>query len=415
MAINIGGSNSGTAEVVDTSVNRDMEHVVSLEKASERSGLPIVAEAEKMAVATLQDCKRQYEMEIRESGLIDKLTSEIVLSDPNTIVNFGRESAEQLSKCADTIITTYDSSYLSKTSDMMKHLTAIMKKFDKEEIKKIEKEPNALEKLFNRSIEKMDKIVTKYNGVTTDIEKICTQLKVYEREIQVSNRDINRLYQANIDYYKTLVGYILAAEDGLKQVDEYKQQLQNTFYENGDPASQLEIKSVDDARQLLEQRILDLKSAETVALQSLPLLKSKEYNNLALSRKIQSAFIITLPIFKNAISQALLSKQQRVQAQALQALDDTTNELWKKNVQASVENMQLATKLGSTSAIKIETLEQTWDAIMKGIEDTNKLRTEIETKNIEDRKRLDALNEKYLSQISGYKEEVNLNNKRITG
>lgn len=415
MAINVGGSNSSTAEVVDTSVNRDMEHVVSLEKASERSGLPIVAEAEKMAVATLQDCKRQYEMEIRESGLIDKLTSEIVLSDPNTIVNFGRESAEQLSKCADTIITTYDSSYLSKTSDMMKHLTAIMKKFDKEEIKKIEKEPNALEKLFNRSIEKMDKIVTKYNGVTTDIEKICTQLKVYEREIQVSNRDINRLYQANIDYYKTLVGYILAAEDGLKQVDEYKQQLQNTFYENGDPASQLEIKSVDDARQLLEQRILDLKSAETVALQSLPLLKSKEYNNLALSRKIQSAFIITLPIFKNAISQALLSKQQRVQAQALQALDDTTNELWKKNVQASVENMQLATKLGSTSAIKIETLEQTWDAIMKGIEDTNKLRTEIETKNIEDRKRLDALNEKYLSQISGYKEEVNLNNKRITG
>ena len=340
MAINVGGSNSGTAEVVDTSINRDMEHVVSLEKASERSGLPIVAEAEKMAVATLQDCKRQYEMEIRESGLIDKLTSEIVLSDPNTIVNFGRESAEQLSKCADTIITTYDSSYLSKTSDMMKHLTAIMKKFDKEEIKKIEKEPNALEKLFNRSIEKMDKIVTKYNGVTTDIEKICTQLKVYEREIQVSNRDINRLYQANIDYYKTLVGYILAAEDGLKQVDEYKQQLQNTFYENGDPASQLEIKSVDDARQLLEQRILDLKSAETVALQSLPLLKSKEYNNLALSRKIQSAFIITLPIFKNAISQALLSKQQRVQAQALQALDDTTNELWKKNVQASVENMQ---------------------------------------------------------------------------
>lgn len=415
MAINVGGSNSSITEVVDTSVTRDMEHVVSLEKASERSGLPIVAEAEKMAVATLQDCKRQYEMEIRESGLIDKLTSEIVLSDPNTIVNFGRESAEQLSKCADTIITTYDSSYLSKTSDMMKHLTAIMKKFDKEEIKKIEKEPNALEKLFNRSIEKMDKIVTKYNGVTTDIEKICTQLKVYEREIQVSNRDINRLYQANIDYYKTLVGYILAAEDGLKQVDEYKQQLQNTFYENGDPASQLEIKSVDDARQLLEQRILDLKSAETVALQSLPLLKSKEYNNLALSRKIQSAFIITLPIFKNAISQALLSKQQRVQAQALQALDDTTNELWKKNVQASVENMQLATKLGSTSAIKIETLEQTWDAIMKGIEDTNKLRTEIETKNIEDRKRLDALNEKYLSQISGYKEEVNLNNKRITG
>lgn len=405
MAINTNATMKNQAVPMTEQENADIAHVVSLEKASEQSGLPIVAEAEKMAVATLQDCKRQYEMEIRESGLIDQLTSEIVLSDPNTIVNFGRESAEQLSKCADTIITTYDSSYLSKTSDMMKSLTNIMKKFDKEELKKIEKEPGAFERLFNRSIEKMDKIVNKYNGVTTDIEKICTQLKVYEREIQVSNRDINRLYQANIDYYKTLVGYILAAEDGLKQVDDYRKQLENTFLENGDPASQLEIKSVDDARQLLEQRILDLKSAETVALQSLPLLKSKEYNNLALSRKIQSAFIITLPIFKNAISQALLSKQQRVQAQALEALDDTTNELWKKNVQSSVENMQLATKLGSTSAIKIETLEQTWDAIMKGIDDTNKLRSEIESKNVEDRKRLDALNEKYLSQISGYREE----------
>lgn len=405
MAINTSQGVGARVDVKDTeNVRLSTEAIVSLEKKSNESGLPMVVESEKMAVATLEDCKRQYEAEIRASGLIDKLTSEIVLADPTTIVNFGRDSAEHLSKCADSIISTYDSSYLSKTSDMMKSLTNIMNKFDKEEIKKIEKEPGFLENMFGNAIKKMDKVVRKYDGVTTDIERICTQLKVYEREIEVSNRDINRLYQANIDYYKTLVGYILAAEDALTQVDTYRDELQNTFYENGDPASQLEIKSVDDARQLLVQRILDLKSAETIALQSLPLLKSKEYNNLALSRKIQSAFIITLPIFKNAISQALLSKQQRVQAQALQSLDDTTNELWKKNVQSSVENMKLATQLGSSSAIKIETLEQTWDAIMRGIDDTNKLRSEIEAKNKDDRQRLDALNTKYLSQIAGYKE-----------
>lgn len=271
MAINTSQGVGARVDVKDTeNVRLSTEAIVSLEKKSNESGLPMVVESEKMAVATLEDCKRQYEAEIRASGLIDKLTSEIVLADPTTIVNFGRDSAEHLSKCADSIISTYDSSYLSKTSDMMKSLTNIMNKFDKEEIKKIEKEPGFLENMFGNAIKKMDKVVRKYDGVTTDIERICTQLKVYEREIEVSNRDINRLYQANIDYYKTLVGYILAAEDALTQVDTYRDELQNTFYENGDPASQLEIKSVDDARQLLVQRILDLKSAETIALQSLP-------------------------------------------------------------------------------------------------------------------------------------------------
>lgn len=70
-----------------------------------------------------------------------------------------------------------------------------------------------------------------------------------------------------------------------------------------------------------------MRMAESVALQSLPTIKALEFGNLNLARKINSSFIVTIPVFKNAVAQAMLAKRQAYQAQALKALDEKTNEM----------------------------------------------------------------------------------------
>ena len=44
---------------------------------------------------------------------------------------------------------------------------------------------------------------------------------------------------------------------------------------------------------MLEQRTQDLRTAENVAMQSIPMIKTMQFSNMNLVRKINSAFIIT--------------------------------------------------------------------------------------------------------------------------
>ncbi len=59
--------------------------------------------------------------------------------------------------------------------------------------------------------------------------------------------------------------------------------------------------------------------------------------SMNLVRKINSAFIVTLPVFKQALAQAIMLKRQRIQAESLAALDEKTNEMLLKNARNTVE------------------------------------------------------------------------------
>ena len=185
--------------------------------------------------------------------------------------------------------------------------------------------------------------------------------------------------------------YILAGEQGIKELDAYIQQRVEEFNRTNDKSIQLDLNTLYQAKEMLEQRTQDLRIAENVAIQSIPMLKTMQFSNVNLIRKINSAFIITLPIFKQALSQAILLKRQRIQAEAMSALDKKTNEMLIKNAQNTAEQAKLTAQLASGSSIKIETLETTWKTIMTGIEETKKIQEEAAKKRIEDQKRLEVI------------------------
>lgn len=150
---------------------------------------------------------------------------------------------------------------------------------------------------------------------------------------------------------------------------------------------------------LLEQRTQDLRTAESVAIQSIPMIKTMEFSNMNLVRKINSAFIVTLPVFKQALAQAILLKRQRLQAEAMEALDEKTNEMLVKNARNTVEQSKMTARMAAGSSIKIETLETTWRTIVSGIDETRQIQENARKQRIDDQARLEAIkkefNEKY--------------------
>ncbi|MBQ3692890.1 MAG: toxic anion resistance protein [Clostridia bacterium] len=337
--------------------------------------------------------RQSMNAELVNSPEVDKLVSQIQLDDVNTIVKFGAEAADRISKASDVVLRNTDLSQLDDSSVMLNSLARIMSVFDVDELK--DEKQGFFDKLFTSERKRMEKILQKYNSMGDEVDKIYVQLKQYETEIVQTNRKLEDMFNANVEYYHQLVKYILAGEQGCREIEDYIAQRKDDLAVTGDTSIQFEIQSCEQALAMLEQRVQDLRVAESVAMQSVPLIKTMEFSNLNLVRKIDSAFIITLPVFKQALAQAIMLKRQKIQADAISALDQKTNELLIRNAQNAVEQSKLIAQLSSGSSIKIETLETTWQTIMNGIEETKNIQEEAKKERVDAKARLENIKQDF--------------------
>ncbi len=332
--------------------------------------------------------RQQLNATLVNSAEVDAIVSTIEVHNLESIVSFGSEAADQISKASDVVLNSMNMSQLDDSSEMLNTLAKIMAKFDIEEI---QENPGLFGKLFGNLRKQLEKILAKYHTMGEEVDKIYVELKKYETEIKQSNRKLNDMFEANVQYYHELVKYILAGEQGCRELEAYIAQRQNDMETTGDNSIHFEIQSLQQALTMLEQRTQDLRTAENVAMQSIPMIKTMEFSNMNLVRKINSAFIITLPVFKQALAQAIMLKRQRVQAEAMAALDQKTNEMLIKNARNTVEQSKLTAQLASGSSIKIETLESTWRTIVSGIDETRQIQENARKQLIEDQARLEVI------------------------
>ena len=234
-----------------------------------------------------------------------------------------------------------------------------------------------------------------------EVDKIYVQLKQYESEIKQSNRKLDQMFEANVNYYHDLVKYILAGEQACKEVEAYIAQRQAEFEATGDNSIQLELASLNNSLMMLEQRTQDLRTAENIAIQSIPMIKTMEFSNMNLVRKINSAFIVTLPVFKQALAQAIMLKRQKIQAEAMSELDKKTNEMLIKNARNTVEQSKMTARLASGSSVKIETLETTWRTIVNGIDETRAIQENARKQRVDDAARLENIKQEFLNSYGG--------------
>lgn len=346
----------------------------------------------------LAECRQSYIDDFEKTGELEKYTAKIEVFDPNSIVKFGSEAAEEVSKSADVVLNGMNMDQINNSGKMLEALDKIMGSFDIDEIKE---DKGLFGKLFGNAKKKLEKLLNKYNTMGDEIDKIYTQLKVYEGEIEKSNRNLDQMFNSNLEYYHELVKYIAAGEQGCKELHEYIEQKEQELATSNNVDLQFEISNLRQAENMLEQRVMDLKTAESIALQSIPMIKTMEFSNANLTRKINSAFIVTLPVFKQALAQAMMLKRQKIQADSMSALDKRTNELLIKNAQNTVEQSKQITRMTNTSSVQIETLEKTWNTIVSGIDETKRIQEEAKRKREEDSKRLDAIKQQYAEKMKG--------------
>lgn len=349
--------------------------------------------------------REKMNTQLVNSPEVDAIASTIEVYNLETIVSFGAEVAEEISKASDVVLNSVNMSQLDDSSVMLNALAKVMGQFDLEELQ--QDDTTLFGKLFGNLRKQLDKIVAKYHTMGDEIDKIYVQLKQYESEIKVNNRKLEDMFNANLEYYQRLVKYILAGEQGCREIQAYIEQRQADYDATGDNMISMDIQALGQSLTMLEQRTMDLRTAENVALQSIPMIKTIQYSNMNLVRKINSAFIITLPVFKQAVAQAIMLKRQKIQAESLAALDEKTNEMLIKNAQNASDQSKMIARMSSGSSVKAETLETTWRTIMNGIDETNAIQENARKKRIEDKAKLEAIKNDFFNHYHDPNKQIN--------
>ena len=349
----------------------------------------------------IKEYSNDFKLKLRDDPEVQALTSEIVVNDLNTILFFGDSASKGISNVSDSLLLQMKEVRAEESGELIVKLTRVMDKFDPKEFEKFNtyKEQGVVSKLFNKAKDTIDKLFTKYEDLGTEVDKIYVVLKKYEAETRQSNMNLEQMAKANVETYETLEKYIVAGELAKEEVDKYIAEYEVKAQNPDDQKAALIYQSLLQARDMLDQRIYDLRISENVAMQTIPMIQMIQLGNYNLIRKINSAFLITLPIFKQCLTQAIMLKRQELQARSMQVLDDKTNELLIRNANSVSKNAATLAKMAGTSSIKIETIEETWRTITNGISETKK----IQETNKNDREKNTIKLEEFKKQVTGSK------------
>lgn len=342
--------------------------------------------------------EEEVALKLQDSPELLAIAKKIDIEDTDSIMSYGAESANEISQFADKVLKQMKMTKIEESSRLMKDLNAIMEEFDIKDFQ--EEKQGFFGKLFSNAKDSVERLFNKYTTMGSKVDRVYQELKVYEAQINESNEVLDGMFASNMQYYEDLQKHINAGKMAIDDANQNK--LAVLDQKAAETGEQIDVINANNARQaveMLNQRVYDLELAKAVALQSLPQIKLIQKGNYDLMRKINSAFIVTLPIFKQGITQAIALKRQKIQSEAMAALDEKTNELLIKNAMNTAEQSKKTAELASGSSIKIETLQQSWEIIVRGIQETKQIQQEAIQKREEGSKALELMQAEYNKEL----------------
>lgn len=353
------------------------------------TGLSTTGPDDQLTETRVSDIK----LALRKEPEVQNLVRTIDERDQIQVLEFGKEPAVQISRFSDQILSNMRTTKVEDSGELLKHLGHIMDKFDAKDFSKTS--GGFFDKLFKKGGKMVEKLFGKYQTMGQEIDKVYVEISKYQHEMVDATNMLEQMYEQNYQYYLTLEKYVVAGEMKVEDLKNNQLPQLEARAASGDQLASMQLDSLKNVIELLEQRIYDLEMAKMVSLQTAPQIRLLQRGNTKLIGKINSAFVTTIPIFKNGLIQAVAAKRQKLVADSMSELDRRTNEMLLKNAQNISQQSTDIARLAGGPSIKIETIEESWNIIIKGMQETKAIEEENKRMRIEGTKRLEQLQDNF--------------------
>jgi len=235
---------------------------------------------------------------------IEKILAEIDISNSQSIIFFGSDAQQQLTTISDKMLEGVRNKDLGSAGDDLNEMVVVLGGFDVDALDP-NQQPSFFAKLFNKA-KPISKFLHKYEDVRQQIDTITNKLEGHKTTLLTDIITLDRLYDANLDYFHNLDHYIAAGVEKLAQLD--TQVIPNKAAAvaiSNDVLEAQELRDLRVSRDDLERRTHDLRLTRQVAMQSLPGIRIVQDNDKGLINKINSTIVNTIPLWRQQLATAV--------------------------------------------------------------------------------------------------------------
>jgi len=319
---------------------------------------------------------------------IEELIAQIDVEDRTTILFFGSKAQEEMSTISENMLEGVRNKDLGASGAPLNNMIAAIRGFDIDALN-----PNQKQSFWARLFGKAKPVsvfLSKYDDVRKQINSITDKLEEQKTQLLTDIISLDKLYDANLDYFHKLELYIAAGDEKLRMIDENQiPELEKIAKE--DSKNMLAAQAVRDmrsARDDLERRLHDLRLTRQVAMQSLPSIRLVQENDKTLINKVNSTLINTVPLWKNQLAQAVTIFRMSDTAKTVKKATDLTNELLEGNADnLRTANAEVRTQM-ERGIFDIESVRKANNQLIETINDSLKIAEEGKVKRAEAAKEL---------------------------
>lgn len=325
--------------------------------------------AEKSLQSTDRPVKLMERLTEEEQAKARQLATQIPVGDYESILTYGATAQNELTKFSHQMLDHVQKKDIGPVGDILSDLMKKLNEINPEDLN--QKERKGIRKLFSRVNRSIQEVMTRYQKLSTQVDRIGIQLEHSKRGLVEDVRMLDQLYDQNKNYFKALNIYIAAAE--LKRdeiVATVIPQLRQKAEASDDQMAFQEVHDMTQFVDRLEKRIYDLQLSRQITIQSAPQIRMIQQTNQTLAEKIQSSIMTSIPLWKNQIAIALTLNRQQKAVSAQRQVTATTNDLLLKNSEMLKVNSVETAKENERGIVEIDTLKKTQENLLSTIEET---------------------------------------------
>ena len=352
-----------------------------------------------------------------EESKLEKALSELDFSNRTSIIYFGAEAQEELDDISNRMIDGVKNKDTGAAGSVLNEMVAAIKGFDIEELNPNKKLP-WYSKLFGGT-KPLVKFMQGYEEVRDQIDMIANNLETHKSTLMKDVVSLDKLYEANLEYFRTLELYIEAGEIKKKELAQKVLPEYESKAESGEMMAVQELKEVRAFGDDLERRVHDLRLSRQVTMQSLPSIRLIQENDKSLINKISSTLVNTVPLWRNQLAQTVTIFRSHESAKALKDAADLTNELLEKNAEGlrdanrevrtqmergvfDIESIKIANNtLIATLNDSLEIAEEGKLARTRALVELEKTEQELKTALLATKAKMEASSDQVIEDIKG--------------
>lgn len=340
-----------------------------------REEIVVAKTQESASVTSAQEDQYEVQLTPEEQKMVDDFAAQIDLTNTQQVLQFGAGSQKKIADFSESALGSVRTKDMGEIGQMLTDVVAQLRDFETEE------ERGGFLGLFKKSGDRLASLKAKYDKAEVNIGKISKAMEEHQITLLKDVAMLDKMYELNLNYFKELSMYILA---GKKKLEEAKKvelpAMLKRAEESGLPEDTQAAKDFAAQIERFEKKIYDLELTRTISLQMAPQIRLIQSNDTAMSEKIQSTLVNTIPLWKSQMVIAIGLDHSRDAARAQREVTDMTNELLKKNA----ESLKVATietaKETERGIVDIETLTATNQTLISTLDEVMKIQEEGRTK-----------------------------------